>query len=506
MPRPGGSFDPQRPAPGQPPAFDRAPGQAQGQGAPRPAGDDARRPDGSQFNGRAPVDATGPRLDPQDYRRPAGAEAGQRPNPGEYQRPTGADQGQRLNPGDYQRPAGAGAGDRGNDGQRPGEQADFRRPADGAGLRRPDLRDLRPGANAQPVDAARIDRLRGQMPDRIDRGRQDAMHRPDAADIRVRAIGVDRVGDGRVVRTPLPGQRPTGYVRPYNGSRPNVNQVYRTNDHRYARPSYRVVRNYAGTTYVAPARVAYRPYYTRWWVHPWYRWTYATTCVVGFGFYVDPWSYTWAPPVRAGWSWVPGAYMYNYWTPGYWAPAAPVVGYTYVPGWWQGQTYVDGYYRQAARTDGDWSWVDGYYLDDGTYVRGHWMPNKAGPAGYTWEPGFWDGETWVEGFWRPEYRASFTWISSYYDEDGVFHSGYWMPVEAQPGFVWVPGWFDGNAWQEGYWVRSDEYEQTDPATWTPEPGWDDGWQVGSGWGDGEVLQNATPGPGADAPLAIPVPE
>jgi len=101
-------------------------------------------------------------------------------------------------------------------------------------------------------------------------------------------------------------------------------------------------------------------------------------------------------------------------------------------------------------------------------------------------------------------------MSAYYDADGVFHSGYWMPMVEEVGFVWVPGWFDGNAWTDGYWVRENDYAQEDVEHWQPESGWNDGWEVGSGWGDGEVIEPSGTGPGPapewvdDAPLALPV--
>lgn len=271
------------------------------------------------------------------------------------------------------------------------------------------------------------------------------------------------------------------------------------------------MRAHPHATYRVPARAYYRPYYTRWYVHPYYRYRYSTTVVVGFGFSTYAWQDTWMPPYRPGWSWVGGYWSpYGYWCPGYWAPARTVVipvGYAYVPGWWDRDVYVDGYYRSEAR-DG-WDWVEGYYLDDGTYVRGHWSPTGEGPEGYTWEPGFWDGETWIEGFWRPEFRSNYTWVSAYYDSDGVFHAGYWMPLEQEPGYIWVPGWFDGNEWVPGYWEAEGQYGSLDLESWQPEDGWNDGWKAGEGYGDGEVLENNTDKDAAPivedgAPLAMPV--
>ncbi|MBT3223385.1 MAG: hypothetical protein HN348_30305 [Proteobacteria bacterium] len=315
------------------------------------------------------------------------------------------------------------------------------------------------------------------------------------------------------------GQRPSGATRPYTNphsvNRDRARPPHRAHrDHRYARPTPRHVRPHPHAHYRPPTHYYYRPYYTRWYVHPYYRYHYSTSVVVNFGFVTMAWYDTWIPPHRAGWSWSPGYWDYGYWHPGYWRPIVQApVHYVYVPGWWDSEVYVDGYYRPEERDDGDWEWVEGYYLEDGTFVRGHWMPLIDGPEGYGWEPGFWDGEDWVEGFWRPEYRPGYTWISSYYDEDGIYYSGYWMPYEDQAGYVWVPGWFDGNEWVVGYWVRIEDYESADLSNWEPEEGWNDGWEVGAGWGDGEVVENHIDGNvdetyeevyADDMPLGIPV--
>jgi hypothetical protein len=254
-----------------------------------------------------------------------------------------------------------------------------------------------------------------------------------------------------------------------------------------------------------PARYHYRPYYSRWYVHPWYRYHYSTWVVVSFTFAVHPWQVGWMPPSRVGWSWMPGYWSGPVWVPGYWSPvaAAPYyygVGYVYVPGYWQQDLYIEGYYRPENRDDGDWAWIDGYYLEDGTYISGHWEPGGAAPDGYAWEAGFFDGETWVEGFWRPDFRAGFIWISSWYDADGIFHSGYWEPSEAIDGQIWIPGWFDGNTWVEGYWISEDEYASTDIDAWQPEEGWHDGWDPQTG--ELETVEETEEI--ERAPLAVPV--
>jgi hypothetical protein len=170
------------------------------------------------------------------------------------------------------------------------------------------------------------------------------------------------------------------------------------------------------------------------------------------------------------------------------------VSYVYVPGWWQGDLYIEGWWRPVTRSDGEWTWVEGYYLEDGTWVPGHWRPAGQSPEGYIWEPGFFDGETWVDGFWRPEFYPGHVWVSRAFDEDGVYHAGYWEPLEDRPGQVWIPGWFDGTQWVQGYWVDEAEYQTANPESWQPEEGWDDGWE-----------ESATPVEGApELPLALPV--
>lgn len=87
------------------------------------------------------------------------------------------------------------------------------------------------------------------------------------------------------------------------------------------------------------------------------------------------------------------------------------------------------------------------------------------------------------------------WVSSWFDEDSVYHAGYWEPLADKPGHVWVPGWFDGTTWALGYWVTDAEYGSADLEAWQPEPGWNDGWDA-----DDEPTLDEVP----DLPLAVPV--
>lgn len=352
----------------------------------------------------------------------------------------------------------------------------------------------------------------------------------------------------------------TQATRPYDqrGHEPGPG-LSRSQDHRYARPDAHHLRPYPKAPHPPPRAGWYGPRYAHWWVHPYYRNVHATTTMVSFSFVVAPWGPGWAPPPRPGWAWVGGYWWYDWWWPGYWRPlyVAPVViihnhhvhyvnydayydtwydgsydagyrdgydaaasadagddgcswdgstwqgcgdakemQYVYVPGWWYGELYIEGFWRVAERPEGDWIWVDGSYMDDSTFEPGYWMPAGSAPDGYQWEPGFFDGDAWVEGFWRPLARDRYQWITWWYDDNGVRYGGYWEPLESRPGQVWIPGWFDGNEWIQGYWVSEADYASSDPATWQPEEGWDAGWD--------EPAQPVTTAGAGDLPLALPV--
>ena len=144
--------------------------------------------------------------------------------------------------------------------------------------------------------------------------------------------------------------------------------------------------------------------------------------------------------------------------------------YLFVPGLWYDSAYVEGYWRPEYRSG--WVWVGARYLADGTCIPSHWRPIQDVPTGFVWEAGFYDGERYVDGFWRPEGRAGFRWVSASMNAQGVWTTGYWVPVESRPNQVWIPGWFDGVRWVEGYWVEMEEYGAVE-STWTP-PAFTDG--------------------------------
>lgn len=338
----------------------------------------------------------------------------------------------------------------------------------------------RPSAD-RPNDAGRPDASRSANPSSVDRSRPAAADRPGQRAIEP-AVNrpvepVHRAASPAEVRTTARVVVPARRV-PVVTRVPAVTQrtvvLHRSNDHRFARPSPFVV--IARPVRPPPRVVWYRPYWTHWWVHPYWRWTHATVVIAALSFDLNPWNDVWVPPTRAGWVWVPGRFGPWGWVPGYWTPTGPApraygVDWVWVPGYWMGTVYVDGFYRRAVRPG--WTWVEGYYLSDGSFVRGYWAQEGEPPErGYVWEGGYWDGEYWVEGFWRPESRAGYRWVSAWLDEQGIFHAGYWEPLEDRPGMVWIPGWFTGEKWEEGYWVSEREYENTDAENWKPDEGWD----------------------------------
>ena len=233
-------------------------------------------------------------------------------------------------------------------------------------------------------------------------------------------------------------------------------------DPRYDRPAHDDVGSCPGAGNGRPDHGAYLGLYGGWYVHPWYRWQYGTTLVVHTTWGQLAWSEGWTPASRAGWTWVPGSWIGGIWNPGYWQPLAPPpAGYVFTSGTWYGGVYVDGYYRVARRTDGDWTWVPRSVREGRLAVPGHWRPQRDGPDGYVWEPGFWDGQRYNDGFWRPRKRRDYRWVDARVDERGVLRSGYWEPRAARTGQVWVPGWFDGNSWQRGYWISESDWESED---------------------------------------------
>ena len=63
----------------------------------------------------------------------------------------------------------------------------------------------------------------------------------------------------------------------------------------------------------------------------------------------DPWSPSYRPAHRPGYTWVSGYYdRHGHWVPGHWMPTAVRAGYYWVSGYWSGAHYTDGYWRRGS--------------------------------------------------------------------------------------------------------------------------------------------------------------
>ena len=80
------------------------------------------------------------------------------------------------------------------------------------------------------------------------------------------------------------------------------------------------------------------------------------------------------PPSREGSVWVVGHHRHGRWIPGYWRPLgpAPRSGVVFVFGHWDSDEYVDGYWRDEYE-EGQ-TWEDGFYNDEGVWIEGGWVP------------------------------------------------------------------------------------------------------------------------------------
>lgn len=79
------------------------------------------------------------------------------------------------------------------------------------------------------------------------------------------------------------------------------------------------------------------------------------------------------------------------------------------------------HYVPAARSG--WSWAAGHYDAWGQWHPGHWRPVSA-RAGYDWVPGYWVGAHYYDGYWRSYNRVGYSWVSGYYSR-GAWCEGYW---------------------------------------------------------------------------------
>jgi VCBS repeat-containing protein len=119
-------------------------------------------------------------------------------------------------------------------------------------------------------------------------------------------------------------------------------------------------------------------------------------------------------------------------------------------------------------TESTWNenaiWHDGYWQDP-VWQDGYWQQPQ-------WHDGYYDDPVWHDGYWQDP-----VWQDGYYDENGDWQDGYYDPPEAEwhDGYYDDPVWHDGffdppdPVWHDGYW---------DP----PEAEWHDGYWEGQ-WED-----------------------
>jgi hypothetical protein len=146
------------------------------------------------------------------------------------------------------------------------------------------------------------------------------------------------------------------------------------------------------------------------------------------------------------------------------------------------------------RSDGDWVWIDGHYNEDGSYIPGHWRPVADAPDGYVWEPGFFDGQVWVEGYWRPARRDGYHWVAATYDGDGIYDAGYWDPRRRQARLRLGPGLVRREPVDRGVLGHGGRVQEHRSVELPGRRGWNDGWD------DKADRSAADEGP----PIAIPV--
>jgi hypothetical protein len=71
----------------------------------------------------------------------------------------------------------------------------------------------------------------------------------------------------------------------------------------------------------------------------------------------------------------------------------------------------------------------------------------------------------------PVARPGYAWVSGYYAY-GVWHPGWYRPVESRPGYAYEPGYWRDGVYVDGYW-RPERVERQHwvPGHYTPVRGW-----------------------------------
>ncbi|MBN1334527.1 MAG: YXWGXW repeat-containing protein [Deltaproteobacteria bacterium] len=139
---------------------------------------------------------------------------------------------------------------------------------------------------------------------------------------------------------------------------------------------------------------------------------------------------------------------------------------------------------RAHHPGGGWTWVAPRPGRFGAWIAGHYVHVGIPPhPGWVWVPGWWNGVLWITGFWRPAGIVGYHWVEGGPGPDGVWVPGYWAPDAPSPeGMVWRPGYWTGSAWVSGRWVPVESYNVIGP----------DGQLEFFGVGDGHVDEVALP--------------
>lgn len=92
-----------------------------------------------------------------------------------------------------------------------------------------------------------------------------------------------------------------------------------------------------------------------------------------------------------------------------------------IPGYWRAP-FKKGFY-----------WVEGKEDESGNWIPGHWHPVKPAPKGQVWVPDYFNGMVWVQGYRRPVSRPGYIWVDPYW-HGGRWRAGYWRAYKG--GHPW----------------------------------------------------------------------
>ncbi len=95
-----------------------------------------------------------------------------------------------------------------------------------------------------------------------------------------------------------------------------------------------------------------------------------------------------------------------------------------------GRLLVPAFYRPAERSG--YLWIESQRDEYGRFFPGYWEPlapwRRTGGV-MAWVPGYYSGGAWIEGYWRLPAREGYSWQNGYFDGDGRWHEPAWTPVD-----------------------------------------------------------------------------